>query len=107
MIIVFVVILNLFISLINFYLAWRLWQWRSSLTEMNSIFTYLEAIAQVSLGGATKIIRPEPIRACRSYYLQLQQRIGLVCRIITLVAWAYRLWQQRTKPYNLNNIKII
>jgi hypothetical protein len=107
MMIVFVVILNLAISLINFYLAWRLWQWRRSLAEMNSIFSNLEAIAKVSLRGATRIIRPEPVQACRILYLQLEQQINLIRRTIVVVAWVYRLWQQRTPPYNLSNIKII
>lgn len=92
---VFVVICNLFITLINSFIAWKIWQMRQALASIADILIALDGISAQILYIAPYALAPGQIatRNLKKRYRQLNLQLRQIRIIITIVSLVYKIYQ--------------
>lgn len=94
-----VVVLNTFIALINFYIAWRVWKIRRVVAGAAKAILAAERSTYKVLHGAPNAISKGQtgVSAVRSRYQQLELQIQQVQQIVALLSLVGKVWQGRSK----------
>lgn len=94
---VFIIIFNLFLTLLNLYIAIRLWQLRYFLIKVNRTLMMLER-------RIYKIFHPAPKVIFKGYtgahtlhqsYLKLLFQLELITKIVSLASWCSKIWYRQ------------
>lgn len=83
----FVIITNLIISVVNFYLAWRIWQLRPTLVKLSQYLALLEKYVEYTL-----LVTPLVIQQGRHTTKKLSQSYRKLLIIINIVQKFFLLW---------------
>ena len=93
--IILIIVVNLSISLLNVYLALKIWQLRSILSRialfLDNCETYLQALFYLAPQAMYR--GKDKINNFRQGYQLLQLRLQQTKQIIILVNWSYRSWR--------------
>ena len=94
----FVVICNLLITLLNFFLAWQIWQWRQKLALVAQTLNRFERSTHRILSVTPEVLDTgeKATSNLRERYQRLELQLERLAQVIRLVVWAYRLWQKQT-----------
>lgn len=104
---VFAIICNLLIALINLIVAFRIWKLRQLLVKVTEILDLLERSAYYLLYFAPIVITPgeKNARNLKQKYRQLQYQLRLVRQILRLLSLGRKLWQGKDRRKYLQNIR--
>lgn len=96
---VFVVIFNLLIALLNLLIAWKIWQLRQVLAKLADIFIAVELTSRKLLSAASAELAPakKRTRNLKESYRQLQVQLQLLRQILTLLSLVNKIWQGQFK----------
>jgi hypothetical protein len=91
-----VVLINTMISLLLFYVAWRIWQLRQRLANITNILIAADRSSYAVLHGAPKAIyqRQQRIYKTRLVNQALQLQIQQVQQIFGLLLLGQKLWRR-------------
>lgn len=90
-----VVVLNVLISLLCLYVAWRLWMLRRSLAVAVNVLTNFERTTYTVLHGAPKAIYQGQlgVSGLRARYQQLEQQWQKVQQVLALLGLLQSVWR--------------
>jgi hypothetical protein len=95
----FVIISNFSLTLVNLYLVWRLWRWRSSLAQITATLTKVERRVHAVLAPAPVVITKgeKGTHQLRERYHQLELQLENLSKIVTLLTLVSRIWQRQAR----------
>ena len=95
---IFVIIFNLCITLVNLYLAWKIWKLRRVLARAALILNKVERRIHFVLYPAPEQILLAQLRtrSLSERYHELDLQIKKVRKILTLLSLGYKIWQRAT-----------
>jgi hypothetical protein len=98
----FLIIFNLFITLVNLYLALKIWKLRQILTQVTDALNKCEANVHLMLSLAPKLIYRSRtnIYLAKERYQKLQFQLTQIKKIVVLLVWLSRFCrsQARLRP---------
>ena len=91
-----IIAVNLSISLLNLYIAIRIWQLRILTTRINAILINYERYFNLVLSVAPQVIYrgQNNIYLTRQRYQLLQLRASQIRQLILLLNQSYRIWRR-------------
>lgn len=91
-----IIAVNLSISLLNLYIAIRIWQLRILTTRINAILINYERYFNFVLSVAPQVIYrgQNNIYLTRQRYQLLQLRVAQLRQLILLLNQSYRIWRR-------------
>ena len=91
-----IIAVNLSISLLNLYIAIRIWQLRILTTRINAILINYERYFNLVLSVAPQVIYrgQNNIYLTRQRYELLQLRVSQIRQLILLLNQSYRIWRR-------------
>ena len=91
-----IIAVNLSISLLNLYIAIRIWQLRILITRINAILINYERYFNLVLSVAPQVIYrgQNNIYLTRQRYQLLQLRVSQIRQLILLLNQSYRIWRR-------------
>lgn len=91
-----IVAINLSITLLNIYIAIRIWQLKLLVVRINAILINYEKYFAVVLQAAPIVIDrgQNNIVRIRQRYQLLQLQIAKIQQLIWLINWSYRTWRK-------------
>lgn len=91
-----IVAINLSITLLNIYIAIRIWQLRLLIIRITAILINYESYFNVLLQAAPTVIYrgQNSIYQIRQRYQLLQFQITKIRQLIWLLTWSYRTWRK-------------
>ena len=91
-----IIAVNLSISLLNLYIAIRIWQLRILTTRINAILINYERYFNFVLSVAPQVIYrgQNNIDLTRQRYQLLQLRVSQIRQLILLLNQSYRIWRR-------------
>ncbi len=91
-----IIAVNLSISLLNLYIAIRIWQLRILTTRINAILINYERYFNLVLSVAPQVIYrgQNNIYLTRQRYQLLQLRVSQIRQLILLLNQSYRIWRR-------------
>ncbi|BAZ43028.1 hypothetical protein NIES4102_00230 [Chondrocystis sp. NIES-4102] len=91
-----IIAINLSITLLNVYLAIRIWQFRCLIRRISALFNNYEHYFHVLLNFAPEFIYQgqSNIYQVRQQYQILQLQIVKVRQLVWLINWSYRSWRR-------------
>lgn len=91
--VIFVIITNLTISAINFYLAWRIWQLQAVLVKFNQEFPFWEQRIYYTLNSAPEVILQGKtvIDNLGQKYQKLIKFLDILQKCLVLWRWGRRI----------------
>ena len=91
-----IIAVNLSISLLNLYIAIRIWQLRILTTRINAILINYERYFNLVLSVAPRVIYrgQNNIYLTRQRYQLLQLRASQIRQLILLLNQSYRIWRR-------------
>lgn len=94
-----VVAINILIALINFYIAWRVWQIRRVLAGAANAILAADRNTYGVLHGAPGAIAQgqKGTKAAREQYRRLEVQLQQLQQILALIGLGQRLWQRRSR----------
>ena len=92
---VFVVICNLLIALVNLFIAWKIWQLRQVLAKLADILIAVELTSRKLLSAAPAALAPgkKRTRNLKESYRQLKLQLQLLRQILTFLGLVNKIWQ--------------
>jgi predicted PurR-regulated permease PerM len=95
----FVLIFNLLITLINLFVAWRIWQLQKFLVKATKTLNKVERITHSLLSSAPEIIAKEQKDSfnLKQKHQKLKLQLQRVQKILTILILGYNIWQKQTK----------
>lgn len=89
-----IVAINLLITLLNIYIALRIWQLRAIVAKITRILINYEHYFNIVLPFAPVVIvqGQDRIMQARQEYQLLQLRVSKIRQLIWLLNWSYRTW---------------
>lgn len=96
-----VLVLNSFIALFGFYVAWRLWQLRVALTHTTEALTAAERATQRVLSRAPQTFhnRQRGLRHLRQHYRRVGLHLQRVEQLLAILGLSQAVWQwYRRRP---------
>ena len=95
----FVVIFNLFITLLNLWIIWKIFQMRRVLRRITATLAHIEQRAHAVLNPAPELILrgQTGTHYLRERYLVLEQQLHQLNKILSLLRLGYKLWQWQVK----------
>ena len=89
----FVIFINLLLTLLNFYLAIKIWHWRKIMTTITSDLMNYESSVKSLLTNTTQILNQQQVNIdhARQQYQILQLRWHKMRQAIVLLSWLYRI----------------
>ncbi len=97
--IILIISINLLITLLNIYLAIKIWQLRQVITRITLLLINCEIYVRNLLYITPPVIyqSSKNIHLFRSKYQAIQLQIKKIQQIILLLNWSYRLWRAYVK----------
>lgn len=97
---IFVIAVNLSLTVLNFYVVYRLWRWRQYLLQINLTLERVESYCDRFLSPAPEVMRQaqsssQHIRQC---YAQLEQSLEQIQSILGIVRFTIRFLPPRQAP---------
>ena len=91
-----IVAINFSISLLNIYIALRIWQLGLLVARINTIFINYEAYFNLVLKFAPTVIDrgQSNIHQIRQRYQLLQLQLAKIKQLIVLLNWSYTAWRK-------------
>ena len=91
-----IVAINFSISLLNIYIALRIWQLGLLVARINTIIINYEAYFYLVLKSAPTIIDRGQNNICqiRQRYQLLQLQVANIKQLIWLINWSYTAWRK-------------
>lgn len=91
-----IIAINLSITLLNIYIAIRIWQLRLLIARITAILINYESYFNVVLKVAPKVIYQgqNNISQVRKRYQLLQLQATKVKQLIWLLNWSYQIWRR-------------
>jgi hypothetical protein len=91
-----IIAINLAITLLNIYLAIRIWQFKLFVSRISLLFSNYERYFHILLNFAPKTIyqRQGNIYQVRQRYQILQLQITKAKQLIRLLNWSYQNWRR-------------
>jgi tRNA U38,U39,U40 pseudouridine synthase TruA len=95
-----VVIINVLISLLCFYIAAKVWKVRRVLEGFESRIAAMNRCTSYVLSKSPDFIatRQQAARQLRRNYLQLELQLQQVQQLLGLLGWGRMLWRRRVSP---------
>ena len=89
-----IVAINLSITLLNIYIAIRIWQLGRLIARITAIVNKYECYFQFTLRNVPIVLSGSQsnLRQLRQKYQLLQLQITRIKQLIWLVSWSYRTW---------------
>ena len=93
-----VLIINLLISLLCFYIAWKAWQVKQLLDRVERILTAMENNAHNFLSQAPDFLakRENRTHKLRQQYRQLESQVQQLQQVLGLLTLGSTLWRRRS-----------
>lgn len=90
-----VIAVNLFITGVNCYIAWRVWQWRHKFRKTARVLTKVERRCYSVLSPAPKIIMTgqQGTQTLKQLYGQLNRQLQQLQKLLTVLGWMPLLWR--------------
>lgn len=87
-----ILVLNLLLAMLGFYLAWQIWQWRQVLENAADVLFEAERATHEMLHEAPDSILAGQIgaRQLRQSHRQLESQLRKVQKVLGFVAWISR-----------------
>ncbi|MGL5805470.1 MAG: hypothetical protein ACRC2R_27905 [Xenococcaceae cyanobacterium] len=106
--IIFIIIFNLLITLINIYLALKIWKLRQLLMQVTDALQKSEVNARILFRLAPKLLlkKQKKLLDCRKNYQKLKIKIEQLRKILTIVLWVIKIWQRQTKLIPASALKL-
>jgi hypothetical protein len=97
--IVFLIVVNLLITLLNLYLALKIWKLRQILIQVTDALTQCEKNAHVMLYLAPKLLRRSQnnICLCKKKYQKFQLQIEKIRQLLILLLWLFKIYQRQSR----------
>ncbi len=97
--IILIIVINISITLLNIYLAIKIWQLRQVIARITTLLINCEIYVWTLLDLAPPVIYQSKsnIHLFRSKYQAIQLQIKKIHQIILLLNWSYRLWRVYVK----------
>lgn len=94
-----VVIINVFISLVGFYIAWKIWQMRRTIALCEARITALERCSTNVLGKSPNFFARKQQRThqLRHNYQQLEWQLQQLQQLLGLLGLGRMLWRRRDR----------
>lgn len=95
----FVVVFNILIALINFYIAWRVWQLRRTIAGVATAILVADRNTYNTLHGAPNAIATgqKGTKAAREQYRQLEIQLQKLRQLLGLLNFAQQVWRRRSR----------
>ncbi|HLO50456.1 MAG TPA: hypothetical protein VK211_18715 [Kamptonema sp.] len=96
-----VLIINVLISLLCFYIAWKVWQVRRVLSRVESTLTVMERRSHNILSQAPEFLvkREKSVRKLRQQYQQLESQVQQLQQVLGLLTLGGTLWRSRSQRF--------
>jgi len=96
-----VLIINLLISLLCFYIAGKVWQVRRSLLRVESTVTAMERRSHNVLSSAPDFLvkREKRVRKLRQQYQKLESQVQQIQQVLGLLTLGGTLWRSRSQRF--------
>ena len=94
---IFVVVCNLFLALVNLYIALRIWKLRKVLANVTETLTNVERRVH-------RVLYPSPVviskaqtgtAGLRESYRRLEMQMQKLQQVLVLLNFGYRMWQRK------------
>jgi hypothetical protein len=97
--IIFLIVVNLLITLLNLYLAWKISKLRQILIQVTNAFERCEKNARVMLYLAPKLLRRSQnnIFVCKKKYQRFQLQTEQLRKIFIFLLWLFRMYQKQSR----------
>ena len=97
--IILIIVVNILITLLNIYLALKIWQLRQVVARITTLFINCEIYVRTLLYMTPAVIYQSKsnIHLFRRRYQAIQLQIKKIQQIILLLNWSYRLWRVYVK----------
>lgn len=94
-----VLIINLVISLLCFYIAWKVWQVRRIIDRVESRLTAMERRSHKVLSQTPAFLtkREKGVRKLRQQYRQLESQVQQLQQVLGLLTLGGTLWRSRSQ----------
>jgi hypothetical protein len=102
-----VVVLNVLISLICLYVAWRVWNLRRALAAAADVLTIAERNTYAVLHGAPNAISNGQVgvQGLRERYQQLEVQLQKVQQVLTLLGLGQSVWRSARRSASRSQAK--
>jgi cell division protein FtsB len=99
----FVILFNLLVALVNFYLVLRLWQLRQGLARVTRTLTKVERRIDRIFYPAPEFVfqGQQGTQHLRQVYQKLEHQLEQLQKILMLVNLGRRIWQKRPRKTHL------
>lgn len=93
--VVLIVIINLFITLLNIYIATKIWQLRQIVAKITAVIINCDLYFYALLHNTPQIIYQgqHKIQQLKIQYQAFQFQLQQIRQIIFLLNWSYRIWR--------------
>ena len=94
--IVLIILINLLITLLNVYLALKIWQLRQIIARITLVLVNCESYFKTLLFIAPQVIYQGQInlRHFQQRYRLIQLRLQQIQQVILLLNWSYQIWRR-------------
>lgn len=106
--IIFIIIFNLLITLINIYLVLKIWKLRQLLMNVTDALQKSEVNARILFKLSPKLLLKQQKKLLdrRKNYQKLKIQIEQLRKILTIVLWVIKIWQRQTKLIPASSLKL-
>ena len=93
--VILIVAITLFITLLNIYIAIKIWQLRQLIAKITTVIINCNLYFYALLHNTPQLIYQgqHKIQHIKSQYQALQLQLQQIRQIILLLNWSYRLWR--------------
>lgn len=93
--VILIVTINLFITLLNIYIAIKIWQLRQIIAKITTIVLNCDLYFYALLHNTPQLIYQgkDKIQNLKIQYQTLQLQLQQIRQILLLLNWSYRLWR--------------
>jgi hypothetical protein len=97
--IIFLIVVNLSITLLNLYLALKICKLRQILMQVTEAFDRCQKNARIILYLAPKLLRrsQNKIYLCKQKYQRFQLQIEQIRKIFIFLLWLFRMYQRQSR----------
>ncbi len=95
-----VIIINVFISLVCFYIAWKIWQMRRKIALCEARITALDRCSTNVLAKSPNFFarKQQGAHQLRRNYQQLELQLQQLQQLLGLLGLGRMLWRRRDRP---------
>lgn len=93
--VVLIVVINLFITLLNIYIATKIWQLRQIIAKITRVISNCDLYFYALLHNTPQVIYQgqDKIQQIKIQYQTIQFQLQQIRQIILIFNWSYRIWR--------------